>query len=159
MTVIKFRAWDSQAKRWITDPIGFTMSVVDGKFHVFGFNDAFADMYQIRVKLQQFTGLKDKNGTEIYEGDVLRLHCGSEDGAFNKAKVKAIVVRDTDRFTVYIPDIKAVPVQGTQKGKPTRVREMHGWVGMHTCLREWQSKLEVIGNIYETPELIKDMNR
>lgn len=105
--------------------------------------------------LLQYTGLKDKNGKEIYEGDILQLHCGSADGVFEGAKVKAEVLWKEDRFSAVIPD-KTVKVSGGEKdGEMVAWREMHTWVGSHTCLREWQKKLEVIGNVYENPELLK----
>lgn len=80
MKEIKFRAWDKHGKTWITEPVGFTMSVVDGRFHIFGFNDAFADMYQKRIELQQYTGLKDRNGVEIYEDDIVESNESDVDG-------------------------------------------------------------------------------
>ena len=103
----------------------------------------------------QFTGLLDKNGKEIYEGDILQLHCGSEDGATERHKIKAEVMWNKDRFVASIPN-KIVKVKGgSEAGKMLSWREIHTWCGMHTCLLEWQSKLEIIGNLYENPELLK----
>lgn len=65
----------------------------------------------------QFTGLKDKNGVEIYEGDVLR------------------------QFTQHL------------------VVTYHAaafWAGDYQLRERWHSELEVIGNIYENPELLEN---
>jgi len=71
------------------------------------------------VVLQQFTGLKDKNGKEIYEGDIIV-------DSFNHCE-KGKVVENTAEFW---------------------------WDFIEYGLD--QAELEVIGNIYENPELIKE---
>ena len=71
----------------------------------------------------QCTGMKDCNGTEIYDGDIVRIH-GEETGR---------IVWDEQGFTwdVIVKRIK-------------------------NCLgvSYWPSSLEVIGNIYDNPELL-----
>ena len=61
MREIKFRAWDG--KRMITD--GFLIRPWDGNI--------IAAVNILEYPLMQYTGLKDKNGNGIYEGDVLQL--------------------------------------------------------------------------------------
>ncbi len=113
--VIKFRAWDRE--------YGQMLSWEYLKEHrtLAGLNES----------VMQFTGLLDKNGKEIYEGDILE---GSTNGLIFGHQLK---------FTV-IWDIKSAGF----------------WLHFENPkLREyisWANKLEVIGNIYENPELTEN---
>ena len=68
MREIKFRVWDSERKRiWPIQRHSFKT----GKSMPYGWNVEY-----VFDELMQYTGLKDKNGTEIYEGDIVfDSHC------------------------------------------------------------------------------------
>ena len=69
MREIKFRAWDTKENKFETD---LAMNLYGD---LFDFNEGTADEGQIFWRdhyiLQQSTGLKDKSGREIFEGDIL----------------------------------------------------------------------------------------
>lgn len=113
MKEIKFRIWDKERKEMIN--IG-RIDIADGSCKPTIFGDIFYD-YWNDVELMQYTGLKDKNGVEIYEGDIVETedyHLGDK-----------LVVKGTKQI---IDDIRFC-------GK------------LIPC--------EVIGNIYENPEVVE----
>lgn len=88
------------------------------------------DSYAIdKVTLLQFTGLKDKDGVEIYEGDIIKNGRGPR---------TAIVQWDGGSAGWFM---KYLPNPGTNYTR--------GW----SVAAEW-ARYEVIGNIYENSELV-----
>lgn len=79
----------------------------------------------------QYTGLRDRNGKEIYEGDIIEIGF-NEDGVTTKHKC---VVRWNDMNAAFA-------LYTNEKGEGP----WHGWL-MNNCI--------IIGNIHDNPDLIK----
>ncbi|MBS6025971.1 MAG: hypothetical protein KIB00_18040 [Paeniclostridium sordellii] len=140
MRDIKFRAWDKEKNKMI-----YSDETYPGSIYKFGFemfnnyklslskctdrsgrifnvdNEGVLIFNPVDADIMQYTGLKDKNGKEIYEGDIL-LCCELE--------INGTVFFNEGCFRVQ-------------------------WENCIEDLYENCDVYEVIGNIYENPELLK----
>lgn len=112
MREIKFRAWDGKSM--------FNVEQITFNEAIWGCDKGrgVSIVFQPHIILMQFTGLHDKNGKEIYEGDIL---CWPK-----------------------------------YEGKKNQIRWVVEWNNDRAGWTDWspRNEAEVIGNIYENPELL-----
>lgn len=150
MRNIKFRGWDKEYEKmtYFDDedyeykpPFVFRLDQIFKKdsnyddYEDFEYNDVTDN-----VEVMQYTGLKDKDGKEIYEGDIVKIHKHNFDYGFKKDEIGQIkfidgafgFYREESKNEYYFNDL------ATESG----YRELEYY--------------EVIGNIYDNPELLEE---
>lgn len=153
MREIKFRVWDIENKEFRDDEHFINPN---GDLIVFGFNGGFVlDMDYYRV--EQFTGLKDKNGKEIYEHDVInfdwRLQATSELYADDCENIKGVVKFQNGKYVVrFFNDSMSFDLSDVNQSTFERF-----WRETYVSAKDDYFKMtgfEVVGNIHENPELL-----
>jgi len=125
MREIRFRAWLPDENRFgITGDMYILSGFIAG-LHIKGGIPP--------IKFLQYTGLKDKNGVEIYEGDIVRYFEHYENGSPVTCEVKW----DSNNL------LWGAYFEQTQR---------------HHLTQSDSTGIEVIGNIYENPELMTPTN-
>ena len=130
--ITKFRAWDKETQTMLdVSLIDFKKSVLIGEHWEFGETN-FINFDEI--ELMQSTGLFDKEGTEVFEGDIIAIEVEEIETPIN-AKIFQNNKIGVLMFHVF-EDNEDVP--------------------MVELLEDNSVAFAVIGNIYENPELCRD---
>ena len=135
MRPIKFRAWDSWNEKMLyqeKDEFVISENTIGYEWcNEGGGGIEFRD--KENISLMQFTGLLDKNGKEIYEGDVVKM-----------------LDEYIDHYTLY-SNHKIEFGSGTFR--------LENGVPLSDCLDEnsdfERCEFEIIGNVWENPELLE----
>lgn len=119
MREIKFRAWDAERKFFLSAAsFGSSITPCEDKERTVFLN------HRDNIILMQFTGLQDKNGKDIYEGDV--FYWGADRGKVTFEK-GCFIFRVGKNYSMTMRD-------------------------------HYPEEVEIIGNIFEHPELLTPIN-
>ena len=127
MREIKFRAWDSRLNKYLNRVTDIRLNIGNGEVHGMMSTGNVPEW-----TLEQFIGLHDKNGKEIYEGDIVKFEdvSGYKDGC-------ASVIWHDDSCGYYLEN-----------------DDDNIYDTLYDFTPSYQ--MTVIGNIHENPELLEE---
>lgn len=135
---IKFRLWSKIGKKFIETDNPDLDFVINNNGYLYSIENFYGEIYilpQMDIEVLQFTGLQDRNGKEIYEGDILKYNFPYDGRLKHVSSVKFLETQASfgikDRYENEIPLYRIAA----------------------------NNYFEVIGNIYENEELLKSEER
>ncbi|WP_054712890.1 YopX family protein [Secundilactobacillus paracollinoides] len=138
MMDIKFRVWDKVNKRMLNiDTLALSFSPKGVLTSIYTYGPDFSNDPDIlgddepdldSVILEQFTGLKDVNGKDIYEGDIIKSNY-----KYAQPKVSQIIIEDGNSYIL---------------GEDLAT-------GNEMLVSDHIGEIKVIGNVHTNPELVE----
>ena len=122
---------------------GFSVLVYDSYT---GEENGWMDSHSHKMVLMQFTGLKDKNGKEIYEGDILQF---SDKLEWYKSHYRFNF--DNKERKEIIENILNDHIKYPYERREIKIPLCYEWL----LSSEIQTYWEVIGNVFENPDLLE----
>lgn len=133
--MIKYKIWDNENKKFLCEDWEEDYAIYKNGKAIRIYDNGFGEGYSIyelyNIEILQFTGLKDKNGKEIYDGDILRYKF------------------PYDKRIIHISTVSYLETQSS-----FGIVDLYGNnIPLYdiTC----KTYAEIIGNIYENEELLK----
>ena len=138
MKQLKFRVWHHTFKRFLTEEEWF----IDFQGNLRYYDINLGEMLTISQEaytIQQWTGLVDRNGGDIYDGDMVKL--------FERMFIQ-------DECSEYPHQCLVDILHGISNGFHFRRLPLDENAGR--CINSLYAEFQIIGNIFTTPDLIKN---
>jgi uncharacterized phage protein (TIGR01671 family) len=141
MRKIEFRVWDSESEKWIS-PYRFMFDGDGGVWYYFHLFDKVIPTPRDRFITEQSTGFRDKNGKQIYEGDIVVNDSGYFPSGNWEVKYGVVEINASDS------EINGMSIAGFYVAK-----KGHDKFSLAEFIE--YGGVVIVGNIHDNPELLE----
>jgi len=128
---IKFRVWNKSTNKWVHGP-NEEVNLFGECILLGGFMRGVGILELNDCEILQYTGLKDVNGKEVYEGDIIKIYV-SDDPEDLQWELGSVTYKEC----CFWLDNKSPQM-------------------LYDFIEDDRLMIEIVGNIFENPDLIKD---